>query len=165
MQRDLRAKVLGHLAAKSSAIRGVHRPLSFITASGAGCCSSQSLPAFHCGRAARCLLKFLSISGCRGATGTLNIPASEHWAELEHLAQCFGTLVTRLVGWERVCGVPEDGSCRQLKAASVPGVAQFLCVTWATAAAGGDGKGRSVLLGKRFPRVLLCHCINSCYRR
>lgn len=47
LQRDLLAKVLGICpAAKSSAIRGVHRPLSLITVSRAGCCSSQTLPAF-----------------------------------------------------------------------------------------------------------------------
>lgn len=68
-----------------------------------GCCSSQTLPAFHCSRAAWCLLKILSISGCRGATGAPNMPASEHWGELEHPAQCFGALVTRLVGCWRGC--------------------------------------------------------------
>lgn len=75
----------------------------FLSSLSVGQVAAQTLPAFHCSRAAWCLLKILSISGCRGASGAPNIPASEHWGELEHPAQCFRALVTRLVGCWRGC--------------------------------------------------------------
>ena len=108
--------------ANSSAIRGVHRPLPDIT-----------LPAFPyvgCSRATWCCLRFVSISGCRDGAGAHNISArnlstGETW-NIHHRGPC--AEAGRVL--ERVRGVAGG---RQLKAALVPGDAQLLSFTWATA--------------------------------
>lgn len=141
------------------------RPLSLITVSKAGYCSSQTLPAFTVAEQLGAFSKFFPFLDTEVLLVLLTCLQSEQWGELEHLAQCFRALVTGWSGAGEVCGVPEDGSCHQLKAVSVPGVVTIHVFHLGPSSTRWRWQGCSVLLGKLFPRVLLCYFIHSCYRR